>query len=141
MSTSELLDDLKRNGVELWLEGDRLRFRAPQSAMTAELRDRIAAHRQTVITHLRDVTRRSVESLPLSHNQQAMWFLHRTDPESAAYNVGVALRVRSHVDTVALRRALQALVDRHPMLRTVISGRCRRAAAGRSRARRRRHSR
>jgi hypothetical protein len=37
------------------------------------------------------------------------------------YNVNFAARIRSNVDIPALRRAFQALVDRHPALRTTFS--------------------
>lgn len=60
-------------------------------------------------------------ALPLSYGQKALWFIHQSHPESAAYNVGVALRVRGAIDADALRRAFQRLVDRHPSLRTVFT--------------------
>jgi amino acid adenylation domain-containing protein/non-ribosomal peptide synthase protein (TIGR01720 family)/FkbM family methyltransferase len=52
----------------------------------------------------------------LSQGEQALWFLHQVEPESAAYNIGGAVRVRSDLDTAALRRAFQMLVSRHPSL-------------------------
>jgi amino acid adenylation domain-containing protein len=55
---------------------------------------------------------------PLSHNQRAMWFLHQLAPESSAYNVVFTARVLSQVDAAALKRAFQALINRHPALRT-----------------------
>lgn len=55
---------------------------------------------------------------PLSHNQQALWFLHHLAPESTAYNVTLAGRIRGAVDTQALRLAFAALVARHASLRT-----------------------
>jgi hypothetical protein len=55
---------------------------------------------------------------PLSYNQQGIWFLYQLAPESMVYNVNFAARIRSNVDIPALRRAFQALVDRHPALRT-----------------------
>jgi amino acid adenylation domain-containing protein len=55
---------------------------------------------------------------PLSHGQQQLWFLHRLDPESAAYNVPAVLRVSGALDVPALRRALAGLVARHESLRT-----------------------
>jgi amino acid adenylation domain-containing protein len=55
---------------------------------------------------------------PLSRGQQALWFLHQLAPQSAAYHIASAVRVISEVDTGALRRAFQALVNRHPALRT-----------------------
>jgi hypothetical protein len=65
---------------------------------------------------------------PLSYNQQGIWFLYQLAPESMVYNVNFAARIRSDVDIPALRRAFQALVDRHPALRTTFSVRSGRPA-------------
>ncbi|HVT57970.1 MAG TPA: amino acid adenylation domain-containing protein, partial [Thermoanaerobaculia bacterium] len=59
-----------------------------------------------------------VGELPLSWGQKALWFLHRLAPASAAYHIVGLARVRGAVDRAALTRALAALVDRHPALRT-----------------------
>jgi amino acid adenylation domain-containing protein len=57
--------------------------------------------------------------LPLSPGQQALWFLDRLAPESAAYLIAGAGRlVEEPVDVEALRRALGALSARHQALRT-----------------------
>ncbi len=58
---------------------------------------------------------------PLSDNQQGIWFLSQLAPESSVYNVSFAGRIRSGVDVPAFRRAFQALVDRHPSLRTTFA--------------------
>jgi amino acid adenylation domain-containing protein len=58
---------------------------------------------------------------PLSDNQQGIWFLNQFAPETSIYNVSFAGRIRSNLDIPALRRAFQALVDRHPSLRTTIA--------------------
>src|SRR6185436_16518918 len=55
---------------------------------------------------------------PLSWNQRSLWFQHRLAPESAAYHIAAAARVAGGADSERLRRALQALVDRHAILRT-----------------------
>ncbi|MBR8743501.1 non-ribosomal peptide synthetase [Nocardiopsis sp. MG754419] len=59
------------------------------------------------------------EVLPLSHTQRRLWFLNRYAPESGAYNIPAALRLRGELDTTALRSALDDLVERHETLRTV----------------------
>ncbi len=63
----------------------------------------------------------ATDSYPLSHGQQALWFLHQLAPTSPAYNIASAVRIRSALDIAALRRAFQALIDRHPALRTTFS--------------------
>ena len=56
--------------------------------------------------------------LPLSFAQQRLWFLDQLAPESAAYNVADAYRVRGRLDVGALSAALSDLVVRHEGLRT-----------------------
>ncbi len=55
---------------------------------------------------------------PLSYGQRALWFLHQSVPESTAYNVIPALRIRARLDVAGLRGAFQQLILRHPSLRT-----------------------
>ncbi|MET7638049.1 amino acid adenylation domain-containing protein [Streptomyces sp. NPDC005438] len=54
----------------------------------------------------------------LSPGQRAMWFLHQIDPDTTAYHLGGAAEFTGDLDAEALRRALRALTDRHPALRT-----------------------
>ncbi|HEX6199661.1 MAG TPA: condensation domain-containing protein, partial [Thermoanaerobaculia bacterium] len=56
--------------------------------------------------------------LPLSKNQLSLWFLAALEPESPAYNVPAAVRLRGRLDPAALARALELLAERHPSLRT-----------------------
>ncbi|HKR12409.1 MAG TPA: amino acid adenylation domain-containing protein [Pyrinomonadaceae bacterium] len=53
----------------------------------------------------------------LSHGQQSLWAIQHVSPESTAYNVSVAARLRGEIDTGALQRAVSALVQRHSLLR------------------------
>lgn len=68
---------------------------------------------------LRDRLDRERGLFPLSVNQEALWFLHRARPTDPAYNVLWSARCTHRLDTGALGTALQALVDRHAILRTV----------------------
>ncbi|MFF3753078.1 amino acid adenylation domain-containing protein [Streptomyces sp. NPDC002018] len=56
--------------------------------------------------------------LALSFGQQRMWFLDQLDPGSDEYVVPVALRLRGPLDTGVFRRAVDATVARHEILRT-----------------------
>ncbi|WP_455926425.1 amino acid adenylation domain-containing protein, partial [Pseudomonas putida] len=56
--------------------------------------------------------------LPLSAAQSRLWFFWQMEPDSAAYNVPGALRLRGNLDLAALRRAFDVLVERHETLRT-----------------------
>ena len=71
---------------------------------------------------------------PLSYGQRGLWFLSRLAPESAAYNIVAAARVRGGLVSPALERALRALVARHGALRTTfpsLSGEPRQRVAAR----------
>nr|WP_301340591.1 non-ribosomal peptide synthetase [Myxococcus xanthus] len=57
-------------------------------------------------------------ALPLSFAQQRLWFLHQLDPDSAFYNVPVAVKLSGALDVAALERSFQSLVLRHEALRT-----------------------
>ncbi|MFN3670807.1 MAG: amino acid adenylation domain-containing protein [Bosea sp. (in: a-proteobacteria)] len=56
--------------------------------------------------------------IPLSFEQERLWFLHKLDPASPAYNIAVAFRLDGALDIAALQAALAALVARHESLRT-----------------------
>ena len=70
---------------------------------------------------LRKKTSESKSLYPLSYNQQGIWFLYQLAPERTVYHVSFAARLCSDVDIPALRRAFQALIDRHPSLRTTFT--------------------
>jgi amino acid adenylation domain-containing protein len=55
---------------------------------------------------------------PLAANQQALWFIHQLAPRSLAYHLAGAARFTGRLDREALGRALAALAERHPALRT-----------------------
>ena len=55
---------------------------------------------------------------PLSYAQQALWFLYKLAPQSWANNVLLAARIHLYIDIPVLQRAFQALIERHPSLRT-----------------------
>ncbi|MDO1486797.1 putative non-ribosomal peptide synthetase [Rhodococcus rhodochrous] len=59
------------------------------------------------------------ERIPLSLAQQRMWFLNRFDTDRAVYNFPMAVRLRGDLDVAALSSALEDLVVRHEVLRTV----------------------
>ena len=56
---------------------------------------------------------------PLSADQRRMWFLQKLSPQSTAYQFPIAVELEGEVDPDALRRAVQALVNRHEVLRTL----------------------
>ncbi|HKT29383.1 non-ribosomal peptide synthetase [Dyella sp.] len=65
------------------------------------------------------ITRRADQSrAPLSLMQQRLWSLEELQPGRVTYNAPSAHRLRGHLDETAFQLALQALIQRQPILRT-----------------------
>ncbi|WNZ27672.1 hypothetical protein HJG54_33020 [Leptolyngbya sp. NK1-12] len=125
-----LLSELRSRQVQLWLEGDRLRYRAPEGRLSpddlAELRDR----KRELIEFLQDIKQcSSVEQsalqpvsrtgdLPLSFAQQRFWFLYQFEPDSPANNMPVVMRFTGNLNVDILKRSVAAIVRRHEILRS-----------------------
>jgi acyl carrier protein len=61
------------------------------------------------------------EDAPLSFAQQRLWFLDRLEPNSSAYNICSARRLKGPLDIGALEQSLNEIVRRHEALRTTFS--------------------
>ncbi|WP_405848800.1 amino acid adenylation domain-containing protein [Streptomyces sp. NBC_01518] len=101
-------------GIELALRDV---FQAPTPTALARL---LAGAAKAVRPALGPRPRKSLGEVPLSSAQRRLWFLHRLEGPSAAYNIPLALRLtRARLDKDALHAALADLVARHEILRTV----------------------
>jgi amino acid adenylation domain-containing protein len=57
--------------------------------------------------------------VPLSFGQHRIWFVEKLDPETAAFNLPVAIHLAGRLDVAALARSFREIVRRHDALRTV----------------------
>jgi amino acid adenylation domain-containing protein len=60
-------------------------------------------------------------ALPVSFTQERFWRFFQRAPQSSAYNIPCAFRLRGRVDPRAFRGAFQALIARHESLRATFS--------------------
>lgn len=118
MSIVDLLTDLTHHRVQVRIEGNQLNIRAPKGVLTVEQRYTLSRNKAKLITLVQDSTTEPVTVYPLSEGQKALWFLYGMAPQSAAYNIMVALRIRSKLSIPVLRHAFEALFHRHSCLRT-----------------------
>ena len=116
MNISLLFQGLIKRGAKLWIEGDQLRCQGSGEVLTTEVLEILKQHKSEFLDLLRKKTPEP-EEYPLSHGQQALWFLNHEATESAVYNTAASLRICSPLDVVAMERAFQYLLDRHPLLR------------------------
>ncbi|HEF4762590.1 TPA: non-ribosomal peptide synthetase [Pseudomonas putida] len=100
-------------GLELNL---RLLFEAPTLAAFAAA---VAQQQQDGGSTQGDITLLSrSEAMPQSLAQNRLWITWQLDPQSSAYNIPGALRLRGELDEDALRTSFQQLIERHESLRT-----------------------
>jgi len=125
MNLRQVCRELTAAGVQLWVEDGRLRYRGPQTAIPPDTLQILRDHKTELLALLTSEPALGQPAdepreFPLSHGQQALWFLYLADPSSPAYNVAFSVRVRSPLDLDVLRRTFQKLVDRHPAMRTTV---------------------
>ena len=68
---------------------------------------------------LRPVDRAQFERLPLSFAQERLWFINQLDPNSAGYNLPLAVTIHGELDINHLEQAIHVIIARHESLRTV----------------------
>ena len=129
ITITEFLSATGVRDVRVWLEADQIRCSAPKGVLTTELRDQLRLRRD----ELRDALQafastpapgspggaeREQELPPLSLLQERLWFFHQLEPGSSAYNISPVITLRGPLDVPALERSLEAIVQRHEILRT-----------------------
>ena len=62
--------------------------------------------------------RAPLATAPLSFAQERLWFLDQLDPGASVYNISRAMRLRGRLYTGALVKSLDAIVQRHEILRS-----------------------
>jgi len=138
-AAGELLQRLARLGVKVTLEGERLKLDAPKGLVDEALRQQIVAHKPALVEALRaapagtaapaaakkpggadDAPTRVPRgaALPVSHQQQRLWFLKQLDPGNAAYHVPCTIRFEGAFDVALMQRCIEDVVQRHESLRT-----------------------
>lgn len=130
MTITEMLSALRSQGIHLWVEGEKLKYRAPHGALTAELRSQLIARKAELLTYLKSgnlpVTAsfpsiaRTVRigDLPLSFAEEGLWLLEQLRPGFTAWNMQSMLRISGALSLSLLEKSLNSLVQRQEILRT-----------------------
>lgn len=130
MSITVFLAELQKLDIRLWLEEGRLRYSAPEGALSEDLKKEILARRQEIIDFLQAVRQgeRTLENsltpeprpdkIPLSYAQKWLWLYSQRESSSFAYNIPAALRLKGQLKVEALKASIDEIIRRHEVLRT-----------------------
>ncbi|NEQ87401.1 MAG: non-ribosomal peptide synthetase, partial [Moorea sp. SIO2I5] len=126
----EFLSELRRLDVELWVDGDKLRYSAPKGIMKPALRTQLKERKAEIVKFLNETnlalgsTHEPIiaipreNNLPLSFSQEGFWFIDKMEGTSATYNLFSSIKFIGSLNVVALEQSLREIIRRHEILRT-----------------------
>jgi len=103
MNVLDLLSSLRKANIQISLVDDKLKIKAPQGAITPEIKQQLTEAKQEIIEFLKEASAPvgGVSTIPksprdqalsLSYTQEALWTLDRVNPGSVAYNLPMAFK-------------------------------------------------
>ena len=107
-----LLETLTLQGIDLWLDGEQLRYRGPKAVLTPERLGQLKRNKSDLLHCLTTTTYKPAQE------QQRAYVAYQGVSEKAAHHVTFAAHLHGPLDEVAFQRAWQTLVNRHATLRT-----------------------
>ncbi|WP_343691143.1 amino acid adenylation domain-containing protein [Chitinophaga sp.] len=130
MNKQELLVYLRNLEVVLDLDDDgNLDVEIPQGVLNDELIEKIRANKPMLTEYLREVRQQQQgggvipaapvqDTYPLSSAQMRVWLTEQIEEESNAYNISTVMEVPAELDPIVFEAAINAVVERHEILRT-----------------------
>lgn len=118
---NQFLADIANLDIQLWVEGEKLRYSAPKGKLTPILLTQMRERKAEIIQLLsQDSAIRPAkrDNLPLSFAQQRLWFLEQLQPHTCTYNEPVALHLVGYLDATVLEESINEIIRRHEILRT-----------------------
>lgn len=127
-SVDDILLSLQKSNIQLWLDGGRLKYRAPKGAFPDQLRAELKERKSEIIECLSkekhfpvlsvDKDNRS-EPFPMTDIQQAYWVGRSGALELSNVGVHGYLEIENNFNVARVKEAWSHVIDRHEMLRAV----------------------
>ena len=125
ITAEAIISEARKAGVVLWVENGKLKYRAPEGAMTAELKGAIKQHREEVMDRLSRGER-------IEPNPEDRWLPFPLTDIQSSYLLGRGVHVEGggvschayfeipvdEADLAQLQLAFAKTVERHDALRT-----------------------
>jgi hypothetical protein len=132
LTDREFVDLLLRRDIRIGGKDGKLHINAPTGAIDEKTRSELSRRKPDLLNFLEkdEQDRRSAEAdpipitpsetselAPLTFAQQRLWLIDNFHPGNIAYNIPEAFRIEGAFDIEVLGRAVNALVERHNILR------------------------
>src|SRR5690606_17435578 len=130
MSFLDVLQACKHSGIKLVAKEGRLLVAETAGKITPELRAGLGAHKAEILAWLGGEQAAAPSLIraqpararyPLSFSQQRLWFIDQLEGGSPEYNIPMAFGLSGELNQAALQQALDGIVARHAVLRTVFN--------------------
>ncbi|MDK2594355.1 non-ribosomal peptide synthetase [Pseudoalteromonas obscura] len=127
MNIMTFILELQKKHVFLAVNSGKLSVDAPKGALDSQTLEKLKLHKNEIIEHLSKLTKIEEEiqpvdnasNYPLSFAQQRLWFIDQVEQGSASYNIPWAFEVKGKFDLSIANRALNAVIEKHQILRTI----------------------
>ena len=124
MNAQDLIVNLQKLDIELWVENDKLRYSAPAGVMTDEHVQQLVENKKDIVEwlqraqHLQQTKLEPIETVSrdqsqlASFAQQRMLFVETLIPGTDSYNVSFPLKIVGQLDETALQKSFNCIIDR-----------------------------
>lgn len=117
MNLAAYLQEKTIQGWTLWVEGDKLKFRAPNNQHTAHVLE-VLKERKAEIIALLSQTPDLLNIYTQTSVQSGLWYSWQMAPTNAAFNIAIGLSLCSEIDVQHVKESLKLLNQRHAILRS-----------------------
>lgn len=130
-SVEAILIEAHKNGIQLRIEGGKLKCCAPKEKLTPEFKSLLSKHKEDITLFLlqagelsnskqtpKIATISRKDGVILSSAQQQLWYLHQLCHELPVYNESLVIHIYEPLALETLKQAFVYLVNRHESLRT-----------------------
>lgn len=147
MSVINLLSQLRSRNIKIWLEGDKLRLKAPKGQLTAELKTQLKDQKEALIAFLDNTGKTAVHAAKpapeaaapataqpakeepppeepprgetLTREQAGLWVIRQVGLETAAHHAVFGVEIRGRLSPEFFEGMMAQVADRHPCLDNV----------------------
>ena len=129
MDIIDLIKDLEDQQIALTLDGADLQVSFDGDQISETLVTKIRTHKSDLVKYLKKYTHQAAyraiptvplaDSYPVSDAQHRLWILSQFPEGSIAYNLPNSIHLSGDFDIDLFKQAIDAVVERHEILRTV----------------------